>query len=135
MWVDETLTSLEPNLVVFESAAVATAMGGKTNIETMKKLIGLNEHLEEICYQRVELREANVRQVRAFFLGGAAQKREQAKAATIEKCKSYGWNVENDDEADACALLAYQISCLRPDLAQQFTPMFYGATGKISQEW
>lgn len=135
IWIDEILTSLEPDLVVFESAAIASALGGKTTAETIKRLIGYCEHLEEICFQRVELREANVRSVRGFFLGGAVQKRDAAKAATIERCKVMGWDVGDDhDAADACALWAYQVSCLRPDIAATMAPLF-GKTARVLSEW
>lgn len=124
MWVDETLTSLEPDLVVFESAAITTAFGGKTTVETIKRLIGYCEHLEEMCYRRVELREANVSQVRGYFIGTTHVKRDAAKVLTKQKCRDYGWDVEEDNAADACALWAYQVSCLRPDLASKMTPLF-----------
>jgi hypothetical protein len=126
-WVSDTLDSLEPNLVVFESTAVSSSMGGKTTIEVMKRLIGLCEHLEEICYQRVELREANISSIRHHFIN-CSPKRDIAKARTMERCKALGWNVSDDNEADACALWDYQVSCLRPDLAAVSTPLFYGKT-------
>jgi hypothetical protein len=47
-----------------------------------------------------------------------------AKAATIDRCRELGWNVNNDNEADACALWDYQIACLRPDLAYKTTALF-----------
>jgi hypothetical protein len=115
----------QPDLVVFESPAVPSIMAGKTNIDTIKLLIGLAEHLEEWCYDHFELREASVSQVRSHFIG-QNMKAALAKPRTVERCRELGWNVENTDEADACALWDYQCCHLRPDLAPQTTPLFFG---------
>lgn len=112
------------DLVVFESPSMSVMHTGKTNVDTLKKLIGFSEHTEELCHGIVELREANVAQVRAFFLGSARIKREEAKRLTIRKCAEYGWEVGDDNAADAAALWAYQVSCLRPDIGQNMTPLF-----------
>jgi hypothetical protein len=113
----------QPDLIVFESAASPMVMQGRTNIDTIKLLIGLTEHLEEWCHERVELREASVQQIRPHFIG-ENMKSKLAKAATIERCHELGWMVTNDNEADACALWSYQVCCLRPDIAIRMTPLF-----------
>ncbi|MES2695095.1 MAG: hypothetical protein V4773_16600 [Verrucomicrobiota bacterium] len=124
-WLSMHLSTHPAELVVFESAASATAMSGRTTMDIIKWLVGMCEHLEEFCYERVELREGKTSDVRNYFIGNNP-KREIAKAKTIEKCRSFGWNVANDDEADACALWCYQVGQLRPDLAASMTPLFYG---------
>lgn len=111
------------DLIVFESAAAATTMSGRTTMDTIKLLVGLCEHLEEWSLDRVELREARVSDVRAHFIGGNP-KRDVAKAKTMQKCRDYGWDVKNDDEADALALWCFQIAHLRPDIAAKMTPLF-----------
>lgn len=108
--------------VVFESSATQL-MGGRTTIETVKLLIGLTEHLEEFCHQRVEVREARTSDVRHHFIG-SNPKRAIAKPAMMQKCRDFGWDVANDDEADALGLWDYQCSILRPDLAHRRTPLF-----------
>lgn len=125
-WMDAVWKNVrdhQPDLIVYESSAVPSIMAGKTNIDTIKTLIGLAEHLEEWAYNRVELREASVSQVRAHFIG-RNMKANIAKPMTMERCKELGWDVENHDEADACALWDYQCSFLRPDLAPRTTPLF-----------
>ena len=121
-WLDRG-DGYQPDLIVYESSAVPSIMAGKTNIDTIKTLIGLAEHLEEWAYNRVELREASVSQVRSHFIG-RNMKANIAKPMTMERCKELGWNVENHDDADACALWDYQCSFLRPDLAPRTTPLF-----------
>jgi crossover junction endodeoxyribonuclease RuvC len=122
-WLCRQLDRLDVGLVVFESAAGPMVMMGRTSIHAIKLLIGLTEITEEVCFNRVELREAMASQVRAMFLG-SNPKRDVAKPMTIERCIDLGHAVEDDDEADAVALWHYQVSHLRPDLAPKFTPLF-----------
>ena len=113
-----------PDLIVFESA-IASMIGRGTNVETIKKLIGLTEHLEEWAYDRVELREANVQQIRQHFIG-ESPKSHEAKERTIERCHELGWMVRDDNEGDACALWDYMRCILRPELGTSTTPLFTG---------
>lgn len=113
----------QPELVVYESPASPMIMMGRTHISTIKLLIGLCEHLEEFCFEKFELREASVGQVRAHFIGGNF-KSAVAKQMTVDRCLQLGWMVTNDNEADACALWDYQVACIRPDLAYKTTALF-----------
>jgi hypothetical protein len=124
-WLEERWNQrdAQPDLVVFESPAVPSIMMGRTNIQTIKLLVGLAEHLEEWCLNKVELREARVADVRVHFIGQNL-KATVAKARTVERCRSLGWEVENTDQADACALWSYQTAWLNPRLAHQTTPLF-----------
>jgi hypothetical protein len=122
-WLDLFCSAHATALVVFESPAVPMIMHGRTNIDTVKLLVGFAEHLEEWAQGVVELREASVQQVRSHFIGRNF-KSLVAKGMTIERCRSLGWAVNNSDEADACALWDYQICHLRPDLAARTTPLF-----------
>jgi hypothetical protein len=123
LWLDLFCSAHKTNLVVFESPALPMVMHGKTNINTIKMLMGFAEHLEEWCYNRVELREATVAQVRAHFLG-SNMKSAIAKPRTVQQCRDLGWMVDTTDEADACALWSYQCGYLRPDVAVGQTPLF-----------
>ena len=112
----------QPDLIVYESANVQF-MAGKTNIETIKMLIGLTEHLEEWCHNKVELREATTAQVRAHFLG-MNLKSAIAKPMVVERCRQLGWMVNTSDEGDACALWNYQCSFLDPEVGVRTSPLF-----------
>ena len=113
----------QPDLIVFESPMQGMMLAGRTNIESLKMLGGLAEHLEEWCYEKVELREASVSQVRSHFIG-KNMKSELAKRYTFQRCKQLGWPVETTDESDACALWDYQCCWLNPRLAVHTTPLF-----------
>jgi len=124
-WLDETWGKREeiPDLIVYESPAVGSHMGGKTNVETLKLLSGLAEHLEEWAYGKTELREASASQVRAHFIGQNL-KAKIAKPMVFERCVELGWPVETTDESDACALWDYQCCWLDPQLAVRTTRLF-----------
>jgi len=113
LWLDLFLSAHKASIIVFESPALPMVMHGRTNISTIKLLIGLAEHLEEWAYDRVELREATVAQVRAHFIG-KNMKSALAKPLTLRLCREMGWPAETTDDADACALWSYQCAFLTP---------------------
>jgi hypothetical protein len=124
-WLDEKWGGRDdiPDVIVYESPAVPSIMAGKTNIETIKVLVGLAEHLEEWAHGKTDLREARVADVRVHFVG-SNMKSAFAKQKTYEQCRMLGWEVENFDQADACALWDYQCAWLNPRLAAHSTPLF-----------
>ena len=124
-WLEEkwNVRGQQPDVIVYELPAVPSIMAGKTNIDTIKLLIGLGEHLEEWCRDKVELREARVADVRTHFIG-RNMKSAMAKQATFDQCRMLGWDVKNFDEADAAALWDYQICWLNPRIAAHSTPLF-----------
>jgi hypothetical protein len=126
-WLDDSWGRREaiPDLIVYESPQVGAHMGGKTNVDTLKLLSGLAEHLEEWCHGKTELREASVSQVRAHFIGGN-MKAKIAKPLVLERCLELGWPCETTDESDAAALWDYQCCWLRPELAHRTTRLFRG---------
>lgn len=102
--------SLRPEigLVVFE-APLPHLMTGKTNIRTIRRLVGLVAVTEELLYDRqIDVREARVSDVRTHFLGSNRHKRDEAKRLTIARCRQLGWKVADDNAADAAALWDYQ---------------------------
>jgi len=122
-WFDQMWPKVTPDLIVYESPAVPSFMAGKTNIDTTRLLYGLAEHLEEICYGKIELREATASQVRCHFLGQNL-KAKIAKPMTLERCRDLGWQCETVDESDAAALWDYTCCWLNPQMAYRTTPLF-----------
>jgi hypothetical protein len=129
LWLDLLCSAHDPELIVYESPAVPMIMNGKTNIDTVRLLTGFAEHLEEWAYEKFELREASVAQVRSHFIG-SNMKSDKAKPLTVQRCRQLGWNVITFDDADACALWDYQCGFLRPDLAHKTTPLFQQVVGR-----
>jgi hypothetical protein len=122
-WLDAFEAEHRIDLIVFESPAIPSVMSGRTNIDTIKLLIGMCEHLEEWAEGTVELREASVAQVRSHFIGKNF-KAALAKPMVFERCQQLGWKCETHDESDACALWDYQCSWLDSRVALLSTPLF-----------
>ncbi len=116
----------EIGLVVFEAPLVPFFKRGKTNINTIRMLMGLCAVVEELLYTLgvYDIREATVADVRTHFLGSNKHKRAEAKHLTINACYRLGWKPATDDEADAMALWHYQASVFEPQLALQTNPLF-----------
>lgn len=102
-------------LVVFESPLLPFMKQGKTNIDTLRRLIGLAAVTEELLYSlgKYDIREARVADVRSHFIGSNRHKRAEAKTLTIRRCRQLGWEPQDDNAADALALWDYQVACLR----------------------
>jgi len=123
-WMDDkwNVRDHQPDLIVYESSNVQF-MAGRTNVETIKMLIGLTEHLEEWAHNKIELREATTAQVRAHFLGQNL-KSAIAKPMVVERCRSLGWMATTSDEGDALALWNFQCSFLDPEVGVRTSPLF-----------
>jgi hypothetical protein len=122
-----------PDLIVYESPALSMHMGGKTNIDTTRLLMGLAEHLEEWAHGRCDLREATASQVRCHFIGQNLRA-SIAKPMVLERCQAMGWMCGTTDESDACALWDYQCCWLDPQIAARSTPLFYPKRGPTTFE-
>ncbi|KRQ99251.1 hypothetical protein [Bradyrhizobium valentinum] len=113
-------------LIVFEGPLTPQQMGGKTNINTIRQLIGLAAVVEELTYtlSGYDVREARVADVRAHFIGSNRHKRKEAKDLTVAACLRLGWSPCDDNAADALALWHYQASILNPAMSVQTSPLF-----------
>jgi hypothetical protein len=61
--------------------------------------------------------------VRRHFIG-ENPKRGIAKRLVKRQCIDNGWDVTDDNEADALAIWSYMGSLLKPELAVKQTPLF-----------
>jgi len=125
-WLEDkwNVRGAQPEMIIYESPLVPSFAAGKTNIDTLRLLSGLCENLEEWSLGKFELHEATVSKVRVFFIGGNYKSRI-AKPLVLERCNAIGWPCTTTDESDACALLAFQLARLRPDLSVETMPLFY----------
>ena len=98
------LTLHSPEMVVFE----APWIGPNTHQDTARKLLCLAGMTELVCRRAgLRYREANNASVRKHFIGKGRGDRRTLKDMTMRACQQRGWDPENDDEADALALLDY----------------------------
>lgn len=103
-WLEQMFFDEGPQSVVFESPILpATA-----RLETLRKLYGLAGITEKLCHrQKIPCYEANGSTVLKFFTGYGGGSREDRKAGVLAECRRTGFRPEDDNEADAIALLHY----------------------------
>jgi crossover junction endodeoxyribonuclease RuvC len=124
-WLTDFVTISKPDIVVFEGPLAPSYVAGNTNTDVVRALMGLIAIVEEALYDtRIQVREATVSNVRAFFLGTNRIKRDEAKVATKRRCRELGWPVTDDNSADALALWAYMVNIVSPQDGVKFLPLF-----------
>lgn len=123
-WMGATVRQYQPELVLWE-APLAGFKGGRTTNDTTTILFGLPAVIGAVAYQHdiFDIRKADTRDVRIHFIGKNL-KRVQAKIHTKMQCRAMGWDVGDDNEADALATWHYMCSLLSPKLAMRPTPLF-----------
>lgn len=109
-WLNDFLTVESPRLVVFEAPILRR---GPSNPVVARKLMGLANCTETICYRRdIICRQAHLATVKKSFAGsGRADKAEMILAA-----RRWGWDVENDNEADALGLWVEAVKHVAPQV-------------------
>lgn len=124
-WLKAYLNFERPRYVVFEAPYV----GEKTSQETARKLMGLAVVTELVCHAFKQggadcrYLEVNNAPVRTHFLGEGSRSnryrrpgeelRDALKRMTVETCAQKGWQVDDDNEADALAVLDFAAYTLR----------------------
>lgn len=124
-WLSAYLGFERPRYVVFE----APWIGEKTSQETARKLLGLSVVTELVCHRFKDggadcrYLETNNQTVRTHFLGQGSRSnnrrregedlRDALKRMTVETCEAKGWPVDDDNEADALAVLDFAAHQLR----------------------
>lgn len=100
-------------------------MGPKASADTLRSLIGLYAVADAAArYCGVKPVAGDVRTVRKHFLGYNPKGREEAKRAVKNRCRALGWDVRDDNQADACALLDWRLAQLSPAHAIRTTALF-----------
>jgi Holliday junction resolvasome RuvABC endonuclease subunit len=67
---------------------------------------------------------APVNSVRQFFLGDGRLERDEAKHRTMQRCAALGWDVADDNEADALAIWAWRCAIIDPTAGIAMSPLF-----------
>lgn len=109
-WLSVKIASRGVEVVVYESAYMArdptvfrrlACLGGVTELVCAQLSV-------PFCY------EEKASSVFKHFVGRKGKiERAEKKRLTVQKCHSFGWSVENDDQADALALLDFMIHILK----------------------
>ncbi|MEY9179687.1 hypothetical protein [Bradyrhizobium sp. USDA 313] len=124
-WMESMLADFGPRTVVWEAPMPTSFSKGRSNINTTTLLYGLPAIIGGCAYRCgvYDLRKADTRDVRMHFIG-CNPKRDRAKALVMGQCRSMGWEIKDDNEADALATWNYMCAILSPRLALSPTPMF-----------
>jgi len=141
-WLNELIDRLDPAIVVFESPYLPRASAGRTvrsatgtvlyktqpaqiNMHTIRRLLVLCGIAEKVAAERrLICREEDTRTIQKTFTGYGGGKRVEKKAAVMRVCRLYGWNVTNDNEADALALLVSAEAILFPMVRRSTGTLF-----------
>ena len=124
-WMTEKCVFHRPQIVIWEAPLATMFRRGKTTVNTTTVLYGLPAVIGAAAYRRgiYDLRKADTKDVRQHFIG-SNPKREKAKPMVVKQCQRLGWQVTDDNEADALATWHYMCSLIEPKLAMSPTPLF-----------
>lgn len=123
-WMRGRIEWFKPELLLWE-APLAGFKGGRTTNDATTILFGLPAVVGAVAFEHgiYDIRKADTRDVRIHFIGKNL-KRVQAKVHTKMQCRAMGWEVDDDNEADALATWHFMCSLISPKLAMRPTPLF-----------
>ena len=130
-WLVRMIVQATPTIVVFESpfvphAAPRFGKGGKMstaipmNALTLRRLLYMAGCIEEVCSAAgVRCREVTPAEVSKFILNRVRMGRDEKKAATLRMIRAYGFDVADDNCADAVSIWLKTEATLSPQLASR----------------
>lgn len=134
-FLTDQITRYRPSLLCFEAPYVPVPRGpvivragtaaprGKgpppMNPLVLRKLLGLVGLVEEIAFERgIKCRECTTQEFTKFWTGkGAWGGRDAKKDAVMRVCRARGFDVADDNQADALALWHYAEATVAPEIA------------------
>lgn len=130
LWLDQMLAR-KVTMVVFE----APILPREVALITARKLYGLAWHTEWQCtIRQVAVFEAHLQSVKKFLTGDGRAKKPQM----IEAARGYGYEVTDDNQADAIGIRLLTIQNRFPELATKFSfslgPLGAAAHGERSTD-
>lgn len=121
--VTKLVERFEPSQIGFEAPFIHRQ---RDTIHNLRKLAGLANIVEQVADRMdIDCVEATTDQVCRHFCGRDYPRTRDAKKIAVKvRCRDLGFNVANDDEADAIAGVHYLLSLEYPDKALALTPLF-----------
>jgi crossover junction endodeoxyribonuclease RuvC len=125
VWIRQKIIDFNPGLIVWEAPLATSFKRGNTTNNTTTLLYGLPAIVGAVAYRHgvFDCRKADTSAVRNHFIG-SNPKRTKAKPMVIRQCRAMGWDVADDNEADALAVWSYMCALIDPKLAMRATPLF-----------
>jgi Holliday junction resolvasome RuvABC endonuclease subunit len=120
-WLVDAIKVHDPRVLCFEAPLAPSHMGGETNANTARRLLGLPAICEAVAYRmRVPvILEAHVRDVRKHFIGNGSMPGAQAKLAVRTRCQMLGYDPQGYDASDAIAVWDYTCAMRNQKIAAQ----------------
>src|SRR6266404_7236571 len=117
-WAVEKIARYKPSLVVWEAPIPTSFKRGASNVNTTTLLYGLPAIVGCAAYQHgiYDIRKATTRDVRLHFIG-QNPRGHIGKKLVMRQCAAMGWEVADDNEADALATWSYMCALIEPKLA------------------
>jgi hypothetical protein len=122
----ETAFITAPDVLVLEAMLPPGAKVGATQTDVRDRLAGLHgiargqAHLAGVY----KIQAHPVASIRGHFIGMRGLKRKEAKGQIVARCRQLGWDVVDDNAADACALWHYACSLIDPTQVLRVSPLF-----------
>jgi hypothetical protein len=122
-WSSKRFREWQPDRIVRE--APLHFRGGKSRVGNDEISYGLPAIMLAVAHllNIFDVSMADTRDVRMHFLGESPP-RVEAKRKTIARCRMIGWNVADDNQADACATWSYACGLQNLEAALRPTPLF-----------
>lgn len=112
------ITVHAPRLIVYEAPLIT---GGMTHVQTVFRLFGLAAHTVEMAHIReVRCERANNASVKKFVTDNGRAK----KPEVMDAIRARGWSPDDENEADALAVLLWAESKWAPRVTRAAGPLF-----------
>jgi hypothetical protein len=123
-WMSDKCMLYRPTVVVWEAPLPTSFKGGSTNINTSTLLFGLPAIIGAVAHLKgiYDVRKARTTDVRHHFIG-SNPKGKDGKKLVQRQCRAMGFDVADDNEADAIATWFYMCALIDPKLAVVPTPL------------
>lgn len=96
------IKQFSPDVIAIEKPIAAGPKGGESRVQMA---FGFRACILGVAHKRgFIVHEYAVMTIRKHFLGKGNIPAKIAKKKTIDRCELRGWSVDNDNEADACAV-------------------------------
>lgn len=126
-WLHAMVREAEPTFCVFEAPMATTA--GRSTLATTQKLQGLCWHTEFVCRTYgIEYRQVAAASWKKMFTGSGSASKAKARATggvypVISACRERGWDVTNDNQADALGIFVYACAIIDQSRVSRFDPL------------
>lgn len=136
LWLIARVAEFQPDIITMEAPLAATT---KTTQTTLLKLWGLCSHTEFVAaFKGLPCRQIAAGEWKKGFVGRAGFGKPKTKAMlatypVLQACHQRGWDVTDDNEADALGQWTYAVRFVCPGREARFDPLARGRTPRAPE--